>query len=46
MIITDGDPLEITSQVEAMWIDGVRVDLRSRHTQLFEKYTEKLNRAR
>ncbi|MGA1201813.1 MAG: amidohydrolase family protein [Planctomycetota bacterium] len=46
VIITDGDPLEITSQVEAMWIDGVRVDLRSRHTQLFEKYTEKLNRAR
>ena len=46
VIITDGDPLEITTQVEAMWIDGVPVDLRSRHTQLYDKYTEKLNRAK
>jgi len=45
LIITDGDPLEIPTQVEAMWIDGARVDLSSRHTQLFEKYTERLKRA-
>jgi len=44
LIVTDGDPLEIPTQVEAMWIDGARVDLASRHTQLFEKYTERLER--
>lgn len=44
LIITDGDPLEIPTQVEAMWIDGARVDLSSRHTQLFEKYSERLKR--
>lgn len=46
LIITDGDPLEMATQVEAMWIDGRRVDLTSRHTQLFEKYEEKLRRAK
>ncbi|MDE0961033.1 MAG: amidohydrolase family protein [Planctomycetota bacterium] len=44
MIITDGDPLEIPTQVEAMWIDGRSVDLTSRHTQLRDKYTEKIRR--
>ena len=46
VILTDGDPLEIATQVEAMWIDGVAVDLNSRHTQLYGKYTEKLNRGK
>ena len=46
MIVTDGDPLEITTQVEAMWIDGVSVDLNSRHTQLYGKYLEKLRRGK
>ena len=44
MIITDGDPLEIPTQVEAMWIDGRSVDLTSRHTQLRDKYAEKIRR--
>ncbi len=44
MIITNGDPLEIPTQVEAMWIDGRRVDLSSRHTQLRDKYAEKIRR--
>lgn len=44
LIITDGDPLEIPTHVEAMWIDGMSVDLMSKHTQLYEKYTEKLRR--
>lgn len=44
MIITNGDPLEIATQVEAMWIDGSRVDLTSRHTQLRDKYAEKIRR--
>lgn len=44
MILTDGDPLEIPTQVEAMWIDGRSIDLTSRHTQLRDKYTEKIQR--
>ncbi|MEC9476749.1 MAG: amidohydrolase family protein [Planctomycetota bacterium] len=42
MIITDGDPLEIPTQVEAMWIDGRSIDLTSRHTRLRDKYAEKI----
>lgn len=44
LIVTNGDPLEISSQVELAFIDGARVDLRSRHTQLYEKYRERLQR--
>ncbi len=44
LIITNGDPLEIPTQVEAMWIDGRSVDLTSRHTQLRDKYAEKIRR--
>ncbi|MGE4618964.1 MAG: amidohydrolase family protein [Planctomycetota bacterium] len=42
MIITNGDPLEIPTNVEAMWIDGRSIDLTSRHTQLRDKYNEKI----
>jgi imidazolonepropionase-like amidohydrolase len=41
LIITDGDPLEITTQVEMEFIQGREIDLTSRHTQLYEKYLEK-----
>jgi len=44
LMITDGDPLEITTHVKALWIDGRRVDLRSKHTALHEKYAEQLRR--
>src|SRR5205823_4003470 len=44
LIVTDGDPLEIPTQVELAYIDGAPVDLRSRHTQLYEKYRERLRR--
>jgi imidazolonepropionase-like amidohydrolase len=44
LIVTDGDPLEVATQVERMWIDGRAVDLSSRHTQLYDKYTERLER--
>lgn len=37
----DGDPLEMTTQVEIAFIDGRRIDLSSRHTRLEEKYREK-----
>lgn len=44
LIVTDGDPLEIPTQVERAFIDGAQVDLRSKHTQLYEKYRERLRR--
>jgi imidazolonepropionase-like amidohydrolase len=38
LIVTDGDPLEIPTQVLMAFIDGGRIDLHSRHTGLYEKY--------
>ncbi|MBA3848906.1 MAG: hypothetical protein C0502_02795 [Opitutus sp.] len=42
LIVTDGDALEITSNVRLAYIDGARIDLRSRHTELHEKYRKRL----
>lgn len=36
--VTDGDLLDIRSQVRRMWIGGAEVSLESRHTRLYEKY--------
>jgi imidazolonepropionase-like amidohydrolase len=44
LIVTDGDPLEIPTQVERMFIQGRDVDLTSRHTMLYEKYKTKYSR--
>jgi imidazolonepropionase-like amidohydrolase len=44
LIITDGDPLEITSHVNAAFIGGRPVDLTDRHKQLWQKYQEKYRR--
>ncbi len=41
LIVTDGDPLEIASNVQMEFIQGKKIDLTSRHTQLYEKYKEK-----
>jgi len=38
LILTDGDPLDIRTQVVRAWIDGRDVDLSSRHTRLYERY--------
>jgi imidazolonepropionase-like amidohydrolase len=38
LVVWTGDPLELSSQAERAWIDGVAVSLRSRQTALFEKY--------
>jgi imidazolonepropionase-like amidohydrolase len=40
-IVTDGNPLEVTTNVHAAFIDGRRIDLRNKQTQLEEKYREK-----
>jgi imidazolonepropionase-like amidohydrolase len=36
--VTDGDVLDIRSNVKRMWIGGHEVSLESRHTRLYEKY--------
>lgn len=38
LIVTDGDPLEILTQVKHMFINGRPVSLNSRHTELYERY--------
>jgi len=41
LIVTNGDILDIRSNVEMEFIEGKKVDLSSRHTMLWEKYKEK-----
>ncbi len=41
MIITTGDPLQITTDTLVAFIDGRRIDLGNRHKTLYEKYREK-----
>lgn len=41
LIITDGDPLEITTKVERAFIDGREINLSNKQTVLAEKYREK-----
>jgi imidazolonepropionase-like amidohydrolase len=38
LIVTDGDPLEILTQVKHLFINGRQMPLTSRHTELYEKY--------
>jgi len=38
IVIWDGDPLELTSGVQAVWIDGVKQSLVSRQTRLRDRY--------
>ncbi|MEK6636567.1 MAG: amidohydrolase family protein [Pseudomonadota bacterium] len=39
VVIWDGDPLELTSAVEKVWIDGVAQSLETRQTRLRARYT-------
>ena len=41
LIITTGDPLQITTDVLVAFIDGRRIDLGNRHKALYEKYLQK-----
>ena len=38
LFASDGDVLDIRSNVKRMWIDGREVSLENRHTRLYEKY--------
>lgn len=42
LIVTNGDPLEVTTAVLIALIDGARIDLRSRQTELYQKYRQRL----
>ena len=41
LIVTTGDPLEITTDTVMAFIDGRQIDLGSRHKTLYAKYQEK-----
>jgi len=44
IIVTTGDPLEVSSNVEMEYIQGKNIPLTSRHTRLYEKYKVKYER--
>ena len=41
LIVTDGDPLQIVTNVELMFIGGAEVSLESKHTRLYEKFRDR-----
>ncbi len=38
MVIWSGDPFELSSEAQMVWIDGVRQPLESRQTKLRDRY--------
>jgi imidazolonepropionase-like amidohydrolase len=44
VLVTDGDLLEITTHVEAVFIDGRQVSLENRQTRLYDEYSRRLER--
>jgi hypothetical protein len=42
--VTNGDPLDLPTRVEAAYIDGRKIDLSSRQTRLRDKYELKYQR--
>jgi imidazolonepropionase-like amidohydrolase len=44
LLVTNGDPLDFPTQVEAAFIDGRKLDLSNRQTRLRDKYREKYRR--
>jgi len=41
LILTTGNPLEVTTQIEAAFIDGRQIDLSNKQTELYRKYRER-----
>jgi imidazolonepropionase-like amidohydrolase len=44
LLLTDGTPLEMTTNIDAAFIDGARVDLSNKQTVLRDRYREKYRR--
>jgi imidazolonepropionase-like amidohydrolase len=42
LVLTDGDLLQATTQVKALFIDGQPLEPTSKHTRLYERYRERL----
>ena len=40
LLVTRGDPLDIRSEVKYVFIEGKMVDLESRNTELYERFTK------
>jgi imidazolonepropionase-like amidohydrolase len=40
VVIWDGDPLELSTGVDAVWIDGVRQSLTNHQTELRDRYRQ------
>jgi imidazolonepropionase-like amidohydrolase len=41
IMITNGSPLEISTQIEQVFIQGRKIDMTDRHLQLYKRYKEK-----
>ena len=46
LIVTNGDPLEVVTKLDAAFIDGRRIDLSNKQTKLAEKYRERYRQAK
>ena len=44
VIVTNGDPLEVTTNVSKAFIEGRQIELDNRQTQLRDKYLQKYRR--
>ncbi len=42
LVLWSGDPLEVTSVAEQVWIAGREVEMRSRQTELRDRYIERV----
>jgi imidazolonepropionase-like amidohydrolase len=42
LVLWSGDPLEVTSVAEQVWVAGRAVEMRSRQTELAQRYLELL----
>jgi imidazolonepropionase-like amidohydrolase len=41
LFVADGDPLEVTTNIEMAFVDGRRIDLTNKQTELYAKYRAK-----
>ncbi|MGH8249221.1 MAG: amidohydrolase family protein [Steroidobacteraceae bacterium] len=46
LVLWSGDPLEVTTVAEQVWIDGRAIEMRSRQTELRDRYLERLRSGR
>ncbi len=44
LVLWSGDPLEVTTLAQQVWIGGNAITMRSRQTELRDRYLERLNR--